>query len=110
MNDRGLNLPTGPAAAAFIAAGIGCLAMGVVTVLCEASPPLKQALNLYTPAGPLTGKVLSTVVVWVVAWTGLHVAWRNRNVALGSAVIVTLVLVALAFVATFPPVFQLAEG
>lgn len=83
--------------------------MGVVTVLCEASASVKQALDLYAPAGPLTGKVLATVAGWLLAWAGLHAAWRGRNVLLGAATAVTLVLVAVAFVATFPPVFQLAE-
>jgi hypothetical protein len=109
MTDLELRMPTGPAAAAFVAAGIGCMAMGVVTVVCEASVAVKQSLDLYAPAGPLTGKVAVNAVAWLVAWAVLHATWRCRGIPLGTAVAGTLGLVVIAFAATFSPFFQLAE-
>ena len=108
MSNRTTDLPTGPAAAAFLAAGIGCLSLGALTILCESSSAVKEALNWYPPAGALTGKAMVAVALWLVTWIGMHVAWKRRSINLKRAVFIALVLVAIGFLATFPPLFQLA--
>ena len=109
MTQETSELPSGAAAAAFVASGIGCLMAGVMTILSEASPTLKRALNWYTPSGPLVGKAMTSIAIWLVSWAGLHIAWRKKSVSLYSAIIVSLILISIGFAATFPPFLQLAE-
>lgn len=98
--------PDGPVAAALIAGGIGAAALGFFTVLGEASAAAKGWLEWSSAVGSLSGKTFMTVLVWLVAWAGLHLGLRKRSVDLRSAFIVTLVLVAVGVLGTFPTVFQ----
>jgi hypothetical protein len=100
-------LPNGEAAAAILAAGIGSLALGIIIPLSEAIVPLKSALTLNVPVGPLSGKTAFMVVVWLVAWLGLHLAWRGKQVAFGTVIMATIVLVILGLIGSFPPFFEL---
>jgi hypothetical protein len=70
--------PEGPIAAAVIAGGIGAFALGLVTTLAEASEGIRNWLQWSDPVGPLSGKVIMAVLVWLVAWAILHVALRRR--------------------------------
>ncbi len=97
----------GPAAAAILASGIGCLTLGILTTLSEASAAVNSALNLYPPAGPLSGKTIVSIIVWLVAWVALHFAWSNKQVDYGRVFTTSLVLVALGFLGTFPIFFDL---
>ncbi len=98
--------PNGPAAAAILAAGIGCFALGLLVVLSEAVPAVKTALNVYGPVGPLSGKTIAQVAVYAVAWAGLAYAWRGKSVNFGRVFMVTLILLALGLVGTFPLVYE----
>jgi hypothetical protein len=100
-------MDNGPAAAALLAAGIGSAALGIIIPLAEAILPLRSALNLWNPVGPLSGKSLFAVVVWLVAWAILHARWKGRDVDFGKAWTFTLVLVAVGFVGSFPLFFEL---
>jgi hypothetical protein len=102
--------PNGDAVAAFVAAGIGCLMLGVLTTAAEASQGLKDALNLYAPVGPLSGKTIGAVVVWLIAWGLLHRMWSGGNQPLKKWLNVTWVLLLLGLLLTFPPVFTLAHS
>lgn len=102
--------PTGPAAAALIAAGIGTFTVGLITSLAEAFGGLKTALNFYNPSGPLSGKTGVAVLVWLVSWIVLHSMWRTRNPEIGRLFTWTLVLIALGFLLTFPPIFEAFAG
>lgn len=104
---RGETLANGPAAAAVLAAGIGTVALGLLTTLAEAIGPLKQALNFYDPVGPLSGKTTIAVVVWLVAWAVLYGIWRSKNVDFGKVFTAALVLIALGLLGTFPPFYEL---
>lgn len=99
----------GGAAAAVLAAGIGTAVLGLLTMLAAASKGIGAALNFYAPAGPLSGKSTVTVIVWLAVWIVLQLAWRNRQVAPGALTWITLVLVALGLLGTFPPVFETLE-
>jgi acyl CoA:acetate/3-ketoacid CoA transferase alpha subunit len=70
--------PEGPIAAAVIAGGIGAAALGVFTTLAEASTGVKNWLQWSDAVGPLSGKVVVALMVWLVAWAILHVALRRR--------------------------------
>jgi hypothetical protein len=93
-------------AAALVAGGLGCAALGVMTTMAEASPEVKEALNWWPPGGPLTGKAGVATGVFLTSWLVLHGAWRRRNVSYGPMAVASSGLVAVGLVGTFPPFFQ----
>ncbi len=99
--------PTGPGAAAVVAAGIGTFMIGLMASLAVASAGLNNALNWYNPTGPLSGKTGVGIVAWLLGWVILHAAWKTKNVNFGRAFSWALALVVLGFLLTFPPVFDL---
>ena len=101
-SDSGAN---GAAMAAVFAAGIGSLAMGMFVLANEAG--IFTAPSLYGPAGGLSGRSTLAVVVWLVAWGAMHMRWQGRAVASGPVMTWTLILIAIAVVAMFPPLWAL---
>lgn len=113
--------PNGPVAAAFLAAGVGSLAIGIGVVLNEASSTIKDAIGvdfnaflqfdknfgLGSGVGPLSGKVGLAVIAFVVSWVIFHFWLRGKEVNFRSYFIAALVLVGLGFALTFPPIFLL---
>ena len=89
--------------AAFLAAGIGSLALGVFVILNEAG--VLVAPSLYGPAGGVSGRTTFAVVVWLIAWLVAHRLWRDRSLDSGRVLAVTLALIALGLLLTFPPVW-----
>ena len=102
--------PEGPIAAAIIAGGIGAAALGLFTTLAEASEGVKDWLQWSDAVGPLSGKVLMAVLVWLVAWAVLHLALRNRPYETRRALVISLVLIGLGVLGTFPLFFQAFGG
>ena len=98
--------PEGPIAAAILAGGIGCLALGVFTTLAEASSSIKDWLNWKDNVGPLSGKTGIAVIVWLVAWAVLHVFYRDKPFETHRALTIALVLIGLGALGTFPTFFQ----
>jgi hypothetical protein len=98
-------LPNGAALAAFLAAGMGAFAMGLVLVLNESGVFAVPAL--YGPSGGVSGRTTLAVLAWLVAWAVLHVRWRSRRLAPGRVALATFVLTALGVLATFPPLWGL---
>jgi hypothetical protein len=95
--------PNGAALAAFLAAGVGGFAMGLVVILSETGlfvPP-----TLYQPAGGVTGRTTLAVVVWLVVWAVLHSRWKGRQVGHRGVFTATLLLLALGIVLCTPPVW-----
>jgi hypothetical protein len=99
--------PEGPVAAAILAAGIGCLALGILTTLSEASAGFSDLLNFYSAVGPLSGKTIVAVVVWLLSWGILHAMYRTKQIESRKALTASLVLIGLGVVGTFPLFFQL---
>lgn len=104
---EGSPLPNGPAAAAFLAGGIGSAALGIAIVLTEMSTGIKNALNWWNPAGPLTGKTGIAVLSFLVSWVVLGQLWKGKNVDFGKVSLWSIILVVLGLLLTFPPVFEL---
>src|SRR6266508_1259015 len=73
--------PFGPVAAAFLAAGIGSLVLGLLTTIAEANATFADKLNWYNPVGPLSGKTLIAVIAFAASWVFLHLALRGREPA-----------------------------
>lgn len=107
MSPETKSISTGPAAAAIIASGIGVLTLGILTTGAEFSASLKNALNFYNPAGPLSGKTTVSVIVWLASWILLNSIWKNKQYNLGKAFTITMVLIVAGFALTFPPIFDL---
>ena len=99
--------PEGPIAAAIIAGGVGAAALGLFTTLAEASTGVKDWLQWSDRVGPLSGKTIMAVLVWLVSWAVLHVALRSRPYETSRALVVSLVLIGLGVLGTFPTFFQL---
>ena len=100
------NLTNGPAAAAILASAIGIVALGLFTTLAAANAPIRNALNFYNPAGPLSGKTTVAVMIWLGAWAVFHSVWKNEQVDLTKVFIATLVMIVLGLLGTFPPFFE----
>ena len=99
--------PEGPISAAIIAGGIGALALGILTTLAEANESIKGWLELSSSVGPLSGKTIGAVVVWLVAWAILHTTLRRTRYESRRAFGISVVLVILGVIGTFPTFFQL---
>jgi heme/copper-type cytochrome/quinol oxidase subunit 3 len=99
--------PEGPIVAAILAGGIGCLALGVFTTLAEASTSVADKLAWSDKVGPLSGKTIMTVILWLVSWAILHAVYRNRAAETKQALTIALVLIGLGVLLTFPTFFQL---
>jgi hypothetical protein len=107
--------PNGLAAAAFLAAGVGAFVLGLNTTLASAFPPAEGATawwdfsanyGLGAGVGPLSGKVIVAVIVYVATFAGFGVAWSRREVNLTRVVWIAAVLLLLGLAGTFPPVFE----
>jgi hypothetical protein len=106
-NPSVMTMMNGPGAAAVLAAGIGCAAMGALSVLADKLPPLARMLNIYRPTGPLSGVSTAAILVWVAAWALLHYCWRKRNVKLGRINGIAFLLLVCGMLLTFPPIGDL---
>jgi len=106
------HVATGEAAAVFLAGGIGCFMIGLLTTLTEspALVDLKNALTWSAPVGPLSGKTGVGVIAFLVAWIVGYFVMRAKEVNLKAFVIASAVLTALGFLLTFPPFFELFAG
>jgi len=94
-------------AAAMLAAGIGSLVFGLLTILVQVSPAVRNALQFYQPAGQITGLTTLSVAAWLISWYILFRLWKERQVPFSWVFAVTLLLIVLGLVGTFPPFYGL---
>jgi len=106
-NELDHTLPNGFGAAAILAASIGCLALGILTVAGDASKSFARHLILYRPTGPLSGVTTIAIAIWLLTWALLSRRWSARNVALRPILTVSFILLAVSLLLTFPPVIDL---
>jgi len=99
--------PNGSAAAAILAAGIGSILLTILTIAADHSAGLKTLLSFYRPTGPLSGVTTTAVIAWVVAWIILDRLWFRRDVSLRKISIVSIALLILSLLGTFPPIGDL---
>lgn len=92
----------GAAAAALLAAAIGCAVLGIFTALAHVIAPLKSFLNFYPPAGPLSGKTAMGVLAWLVSWPLLHYKLKNTNVCPVRLAVWTGLLFLIAYITSYP--------
>ena len=103
--DTAVSRANGTAMACFLGAGVGAFAMGAIVLLNETG--LFAAPTLYAPAGGVTGRTTLATIVWLLSWGVLHHWWKAREVPSARVYAVTLILVALGVLGTFPPAWEL---
>ena len=110
--DEAPTKPNGPAAAAVIAAGVGALVLGIMTTGAVISEDLQgflrfdESFGIGSGVGPLSGKTILATLAYVLAFAGFGMAWRGREMNFRRIFTIGLVLIALGFLLTFPPVFE----
>lgn len=102
-------VPDGPLAAALLAAGLGILALGIVTSAAEAALGFKDWLTWDDTVGPLSGKTSIALIAWAASWPLFHFALFRRDGVLQVAVAVSFIMFILGMIGIFPPVFQAFE-
>ncbi len=105
MNDRCAN---GAPVASLLAAGIGSVALGIFTVLTEASPSvIKPLMTISEAVGPLSGKTTYSIMIYLLSWIVLHRVLVRRELDEQRWLRISMFLVIMGIVMTFPPLFQL---
>ena len=97
---------SGPAAAAVLAAGIGSLVLGILTTWAEASEGFAEDLQFNDRVGPLSGKTIIAAIAFFGAWGILSLVWRRSDPPLRRIVIISVVLIVLGAIGTFPTFFE----
>jgi hypothetical protein len=100
-------IPNGSGAAAMLAASVGSLVLAVIAFAGDKWVPIKNSLNFYKPTGPLSGVTTVAIVVWFLAWGFLEWRWGKRAVAMSRINRVSLALLVLSILLTFPPIVDL---
>lgn len=103
-------LPNGPAAAAILAGGIGTAWYGLMVVLAEGVKAIGNLLNFYKPSGPLSGKTTIGVLGFLLSWVILNNLWKGKDVKVEKVWTISLALIVIGLVLTFPPVFLFFAG
>jgi len=100
-------IPNGSGAAAVLAAAVGSLALALLAFAGDKSVLIKNSLNFYQPTGPLSGVTTVAIVVWLLAWGLLEWRWGKRTVAIGRINRISLAILGLSILLTFPPILNL---
>jgi len=90
-----------------LAAAIGSFALAILAFAGDKSVPIKSSLNFYKPTGPLSGVTTVAIVVWFLAWGFLEWRWGKRAVGISLIIRVSLALLVLSILLTFPPIIDL---
>ena len=57
----------------------GTYVIGLLTTSAVIFEGLRNALNRWNPAGPLTGKTGVGVIAWLISWVLLNTLWKGRE-------------------------------
>jgi hypothetical protein len=107
--------PNGPAAAAFVAAGIGSFVLGLNTTIAQTFRPgagetafwdFAATYGMGSGVGPLSGKVTLAAIAYVLTLIAFGFAWRGREINLTPVLWIAGILLLLGFAGTFPPIFE----
>jgi len=101
------SIPNGSGAAAILAAAIGSFVLAVIAFAGDKSAPIKNSLNFYKPTGPLSGVTTVAILIWILSWGLLEWRWGKRTLAMGRINIISLTLLVVSILLTFPPVVDL---
>ena len=74
--------------------------------MSEMSTAVKDALELDTDVGPLSGKTLLAVAAWLISWVILHLALKDKDPTPRTVFIWVAIMFGVALLLTFPPIFM----
>jgi hypothetical protein len=103
-------IPNGAAAAAILAAGAGCFAVGVCAWLGDAFPAAGRFFSFYNPTGPLSGVTTTAILIWLVLWVVLSKAWNRKSLPMGMVNLTAFLLLGLGMLLVFPPFGDFLQG
>ena len=103
LNEPKAAITNGAGAAALLSAGIGCFTLAALAFAADKSAALKLQLIFYRPTGPLSGVTSVALAIWIILWLVLDGRWKNRSIALGRITQISISLLVLALLLTFPP-------
>ncbi|MEW6735890.1 MAG: hypothetical protein AB1489_31645 [Acidobacteriota bacterium] len=111
-------IANGAAVAAYLAAMISMLSLGIVVFACEASPSFTVQVHalgkLWIPGaegiGPYSGKETVMLISWLVSWPILHYLLRGKQLNGLVWLIVFLLGVGLSTTLIWPPVWHFFLG
>jgi hypothetical protein len=95
--------PNGSGAAAVLAAGGGAFAIGLIALAADRMPQLARVLIFYRPTGPLSGVSTVAILLWLATWAVLHFFWKKQTVNLRRIITISLTLLGVGILLTFPP-------
>ena len=101
------SIPNGSGAAAMLAAAIGSFVLALFAIAGDKSVTIKNSLTFYQPTGPLSGVTTVAIIVWFLVWGLLEWRWGKRTVAMSRINRVSVAILALSILLTFPPVIDL---
>lgn len=109
--------PNGGSVAALLAATFALLVLGIVVVVAEVNPEANTFVfnvgKAWVPGaegiGPYSGKETFLLVGWILSWGGLHFALRHRRVDVRVAFGAAMVMLLIAVLLIWPPVWHLFE-
>jgi hypothetical protein len=99
-------LTNGSGAAAILSAGVGAFALAVLAIAGDKSAHIASSLIFYKPTGPLSGVTTAAILIWLFTWGIMERRWRDKTVPAGR-INAALILLALSFLLTFPPIADL---
>ncbi|MBI2191375.1 MAG: hypothetical protein HYU36_05270 [Planctomycetes bacterium] len=108
------SIPNGAAIAAYLAAMIGMLAMGIVVFACEASKAFSEKIYAlgkgWMPGadgiGPYSGKETILLLAWLGSWAILHPLLRRKHLDGYLGLTLFLAGVGIATTLVWPPVWH----
>lgn len=100
-------IPNGSGAAAMLAAAVGSFVLALIAFAGDKSVPIKNSLNFYRPTGPLSGVTTVAILVWLLMWLILEWRWGNRAVIMSRINAISITLLVLGILLTFPPIVDL---
>lgn len=106
--------PNGSAVAAFLAAAIGLLTLGVVVLVTELSDGAREFVfavgKAWIPGasgiGPYSGKETFLLIGWLGSWIVLHMLLRHRDLGVRWSFGFALVIILVAGVLIWPPAWH----
>ena len=99
----------GPVSAALLAGGIGCAAMGLITLIYEINDKSAFAKSLAwnKGVGGLSGKSMLAIIIFFLSWAILHYVWKDKETNFARISSIAIALLFVGLIGTFPPVWEL---
>jgi hypothetical protein len=106
------NKPNGPVSAALLAGGIGSAVLGLGTLIYELADKsaFAKAMVWSKPVGGLSGKSSLGILAFLLSWVILHFVWKDKDTNFARISSISIALLVVGLLGTFPPVWNLLKG